>query len=146
MDQPGRHDSLLAAFEKSEVDLAEVAPIVTKLHPADAAELFGELDGDSRWGFFALLDNSQKTELISHLPHSDAAAALTHLPSSEHVLIINALSDDDLVDILQEMDPTQRSRCLHLLPESKKKVAKTLLLYPEDSAGGRMTTALAAVQ
>ncbi len=138
------NDELRDALESGAHELSDA--LADRVHPVDAAGLFSELDEEARRAMVAAFDHEQIAALISHLAAPDVAAVLRIVPVTEEGRIFSELEDDDLVDILQDMEPPQRKHCLKLLPDSKKRIAHQLLRYPEDSAGGRMTTNLATLR
>ncbi|CAN5392811.1 magnesium transporter [soil metagenome] len=120
--------------------------LADRLHPADAARLFSELDEGGKASMVEVFDHEQTAAMISHLSAADVGTLLRMVPVQEEGQILAELEDDDLVDILQDMDGRQQKHCLKLLPDSKKRIAHQLLRYPEDTAGGRMTTNLATLR
>jgi len=118
---------------------------VTEIHPADISLCFSKLEEAQQRAFTLALPPQKIAELLPYLPTSEASEVLAWRPSSEHAAIFDQLNDDDLVDLLQSLKIGQSRAAIHLLPESKKALAQSLLSYPEDTAGGRMTTNFATV-
>lgn len=118
---------------------------LVKLHPADLAEILGDLHGKERKHLFNSLDKEV------------AADALQEMEDEDQVSIINSLSDEHASDILEEMDPDDAADLLTELPKDRAEEllglmekdeaeeVKGLLSYPEESAGGIMTTEYVAL-
>lgn len=144
MEVIDRHEQVQAALESG--DDAAIRAEAGALHPADAAGILTDLDDDQRRQFVNALPVELLARLIAYLPDPDLVQVLGFLSLGQQARILNELPDDDLVDVLQSFEEDERNRLLRFLPDSKKQLAHQLLHYPEDSAGGRMTTALAAVR
>ena len=118
---------------------------LSKLHPADIAEIVGQLGGRDREAIFASLDDELAADVVEE--------------SSDEVQrqILNRLDDERAADILEEMDPDEAADLLGDLPEERREQliskmeaeeaedVEELLSYEEDTAGGLMTTEYVAV-
>ncbi|HEV2122966.1 MAG TPA: CBS domain-containing protein [Chloroflexota bacterium] len=113
---------------------------LARLHPADIAELIGEL------GY------RQSEEVVASLDDSTAADVVENLPEELQSALLTTLSDDKAADILEEMEPDVAADILASLPRSEahdlleamepEEAADVsrLLEHPADTAGGLMTT------
>ena len=133
-------EALRSGDERRALELCE------ELHPADAAAVFESLDGTERGRFAEYISNEAIALIVSFLPPADAVDLLENLKSRDQSEILNDLPDDVTVDLLQEVEPGERQDFFLKLSDRKKTVAKSLLQFPEESAGGRMTTAMATVR
>ncbi len=115
-------------------------------HPADIAESYDGLAPEDRSALPGTLGEATLLEVITFLSPASGLDLLRRCTESIQTVLLDRLPADDLVDILQEAGNARRTRLLQLLPDSKKRIARSLLDYPPDSAGGRMTTALAAIR
>ncbi|MCJ7703591.1 MAG: magnesium transporter [Anaerolineales bacterium] len=110
-----------------------------ELHPADQAEIFN------------LLDDTEQTTLLQHLDISSTADLFDELEDEETLEAAESLSLERLADVLDEMDPDEAADLLGDLPPKQAEEALAqmddpedvipLLGYPDETAGGRMTTA-----
>ena len=69
----------------------------------------------------------------------DTKRFLTHATGEEVTEIIEEMSDDDRTELFDELPATTVKRLLLALSPEERKLANTLLGYPEDSAGRIMT-------
>jgi flagellar motility protein MotE (MotC chaperone)/sporulation protein YlmC with PRC-barrel domain len=118
---------------------------IARLHPADIAKLVEELA------------YPQASEVLASLEDDVAADTVEELEPSLSTAIISSLSPEDAADILDEMDPDDAADLLGELPEDQAQgllkemeaeeaaQVQRLLTYPDDSAGGMMTTDFVAV-
>ncbi|HLZ07821.1 MAG TPA: CBS domain-containing protein, partial [Chloroflexota bacterium] len=133
------------ASDVSQVKLTIPHNKIARLHPADIAELVAELA------------YPQASEVLASLDDDVAADTVEELETSHATAIISSLSPSDAADILEEMDPDDAADLLGELPEAQARGllkemeaddaanVQHLLTYPEDSAGGLMTTDVIAV-
>lgn len=117
--------------------------LLQTLHPADQAEIFQTLEPD------------MQIALLRAMPVEDAAELLRELDEREAAEVADDLSPERLAHILDEMDPEDAADLLGDLPqelaqqvlqkmEEAKDVAP-LLQYPDDTAGGLMSTEYVAL-
>ena len=113
---------------------------VSRLHPADIADIIEELSPAERDAIFQTLDEDV------------AAQALEEIDPKLQVSILNAMESDRAADIVEEMNPDAAADLLNDLtdersdailqemePEERQDVEE-LLEFEEDTAAGRMTT------
>ncbi|MCP4848446.1 MAG: magnesium transporter [Verrucomicrobiaceae bacterium] len=127
-------------------DESRLQAICEELHPADAAAAFTTLDENLQLRFAQYLDNEALSLITGFLPAPETADLIAGLKKEDQRAILENLPDDVVADVIQEADKNLQRTYVELLSEKKKYVAETLLGYPEDSAGGRMTTAFATLR
>ncbi|MET0406560.1 MAG: magnesium transporter [Cystobacter sp.] len=127
-------DSLIAAK-----DWNALRDAFSDMDPADMAEVIEDLPADESGIIFRLL------------PRDSAALVFEYLPPSQQTEIVDTLGREQLKNLLDEMAPDDRTRLLEELPAEvtkrlltslspeQLKLARTLLGYPEKSAGRYMT-------
>lgn len=119
-------------------------------YPEDIAEQLAALSDDEFAAVFAAmqkgLDDAQFTAVLWS-GNDDVRQKLCAGLSDEKLIgLFGAMSNDDIVDILGDM-PTNRLKTLMTMMDSdNRKIIAQLLKYPEDSAGGRMTTEFIVVR
>ncbi|MEM0896571.1 MAG: magnesium transporter [Verrucomicrobiota bacterium] len=132
------------ALDSSDED--RVRGLAEDLHPADAAALFSSLDDAQREKFGHFMGNDALVLTTTFLAPESAAALVEDLTERDRKHVLNDLPDDVLADVLQELEPDDRETSFLDLTDAKKDVAKDLLQYGEETAGGRMTTAMATIR
>lgn len=76
----------------------------------------------------------------------DAADMLADLPSHEVAYLIAEMATDDAADVLQAMEQGRQDEVLEQVEPGDRAEIRTLLTYPEESAGGIMQTELVKVR
>ena len=82
--------------------------------------------------------------MLAH-PAPESADLIAGLPERDQGTILESLPDDVVTDLIQEAGDDHAQDYVELLSDEKKDAAEQLLGFPEDSAGGRMTTAYASL-
>jgi magnesium transporter len=125
--------------------------------PANRNLLTQQLDSYETIALTALGSLADAAQLLSRLRSADAAAALAQMDSTLAAEVVqqmdpsmaaSVLADvrpDDRVDILERIDPARRDSLMQRLNADDAAEVRQLENYPPDSAGGIMTTEVAAV-
>ncbi len=142
--QPVDVDTILEGLRSLSVD--RINEIAREAHPGDVEVAFERLDDSDREEVMALLPAEVLSAWADYLPAADVEKRLETLPRTEQREVLESLSDDELVDLLQEMEEEDRPQYIELLGEEKRQVSEDLMRYPEETAGGRMTMAMATVR
>ncbi|MGY8640869.1 MAG: magnesium transporter [Verrucomicrobiales bacterium] len=142
--QPLDVETIVEALESD--DEARIIGICERAHPGDVEEALERLDDGEREAILHMLPSDLFTsDLINYLDAGDVDKKLQTLPETEQAEVLDAMNDDELVDLLQEVSDEQRPQLIELLPEEKQAVSEELLQFQEETAGGRMTTAMGKV-
>lgn len=126
-------------------DEALVLELCAGLHHADLAELYEDVSQEERIFLTKLWGAGKFVEILAELPDTLVEEALDSFDSHEQRRILDALPDDDRVDVLQDVSEAKRHDYLNLLDEETRADTRTLLRYGEETAGGRMTTQMGKI-
>jgi magnesium transporter len=121
-------------------DQSAIRSIAQDLHYADLAHIYQEVDEERHSLFLKTIGPEIAADVIVQLPDSMIEEALDHFSPAELKILFRELSDDDRVDVLQDVGDEARLRYLGLLGPEDEELTRSLLRYDEDTAGGRMTT------
>jgi magnesium transporter len=113
--------------------------LAAELHPADLADLFLQLDSRERLTLLLLLDVDRAAEVLEELPDEVRGQLVEQLNDEEASRLILQMGADEAADVLGEL-PQDRLRGLLQRMGREAEAVEALLRYPEDSAGGLMTT------
>jgi magnesium transporter len=136
-------DELLRAVEAE--DQSAVRALAEELHYADLAKAYQELEEEKHPLFLKTLGPALAADMLVELPDSMIEEALDAFSPAELKVLFHELSDDDRVDILQDVGDEARLRFLGLLGPEDEELTRSLLKYEHDTAGGRMTTRIGRV-
>ncbi len=118
---------------------------ISELHPADVAEIISDMN------------KLESGQLLEALNMEQLADTLEEVETEFQADLVENMSDEKVADLLEEMEPDEAADLLAELPEKRSRGllslmnkedsddVRKLLSYPEDSAGGIMTTEYACV-
>ncbi|NQZ68468.1 MAG: magnesium transporter [Lentisphaeria bacterium] len=116
----------------------EVAAILSSQNAADAAELIRNLPLKLRDDALLTLAPETAADILEKLPDDLAAAAVLDMEPGPAAAIAQEMQSDDVVDLLQDVGPEHAEAILEHIDPEEAAVARQLLQYDEDSAGGLM--------
>jgi len=117
-----------------------------RFHPSDIAAILAELDDEERISVLSTLPAEIASEALAEMEREALPEELLAALGPERVgELIAELADDDAADLLRELPPEEQAAVLATLPRLEAGELRELLAYPEESAGGIMTTELVAV-
>lgn len=125
-------------------DLAGAAAIIEALRPPDQAELFAELDDDVQVTLLPELNPADSADILEKMDEEVAAELVAGLPTEIVIRIVDEMEPDEAADLLGDIRPEQARAVLAGLEDPDE--VRPLLLHPDDSAGGLMTSEFLALR
>ncbi|MDR1396774.1 MAG: CBS domain-containing protein [Desulfarculales bacterium] len=113
---------------------------LSRLHPADLADIIEDLDFPERARLFKALDIETAADILEETDTKVQLSLLSTVPDSRASDILDQMSPDEAADILQGMDQERAENILRDMEEDQAKDVRTLLTHDQKSAGGLMTT------
>ena len=110
------------------------------LTPSEVARALTRLDIHERHDLLVLLKPDAAADLIEELADAHAADIMEALGAHEAAAIADELESDHRADILGEMAEQDAERILQAMDPEEAEDARSLLQYPDDTAGGIMVT------
>ncbi len=114
--------------------------LLADLHPADIAEIINGLDLDEAKYLFNLLNTGMASEVVTEIDENLREKILQEIDTQKIATIVDELDTDDATDIVSELPDTIAQEVLDAIDKEDSAEVKQLLKYPEDSAGGIMTS------
>ena len=120
---------------------------LSKMHPADIAELCDELSEEEARFLYRQLDNEKAAEALTEMDEDLRNDLLEDLPSEVVAKrFVNYMDTDDAVEIIRDMDEEKQEEILsHIKDIEQAGDIVDLLQYDEDTAGGLMSTEMVVV-
>ncbi len=118
---------------------------LAELHPADLATIIDQLAPRDRAGVLASLDDEAVADAIEEMEPDTQVEVLEDLAPERAADILEEMSPDDAADLVADLSDEARDEILALMEAEEKTEVQELLAYPEDTAGGIMTTEFVAV-
>ena len=110
------------------------------LHPADIADIVEEMTADERQAVFEQLDVETAAETLGEVEPEMQVAIVGDLDEERAADILEEMDPDEAADLLQDLPEARREELVDLMDKEEAEDVEELLTYPEDSAGGIMTT------
>lgn len=123
----------------AERKLSILKEILSDWTPADIADLIVDLPEQDKVIVFRVLPVDLATDTFEHLEFDTQEELLKAMGNEEVAAILNDMSPDDRTALLEELPGTSAKRLIQLLSAEERKIAQTLLGYPENSVGRLMT-------
>jgi magnesium transporter len=130
----------------AERQLSILKEILSDWTPADIADLIIDLPAQDKVIVFRVLNVDLAADTFEHLEFETQEELLKAMGHEEVAAILNDMSPDDRTALFEELPGTSAKRLIQLLSADERKVAQTLLGYPENSVGRLMTPEYIAVK
>jgi magnesium transporter len=135
-------DRLRVALEGHDIEKA--LRILESLRSPDQAEVFSELDEHQQSALLPKLNPSQSADILEELEDREAAGLLASLPTEAAIRIVDEMEPDEAADVLSDVPHPMVKRILQGLEDPEE--VRPLLLHPENTAGGLMTSEFLALR
>ena len=119
-------------------DFKKLKEELESMHPVDIVDAFEELDRKQQTLVFRLLAKEEAAEVFTDMKSDMRADLINALTDSELEEVMDEMYVDDTVDVLEEMPANVVDRLLMATDEETRRKINALLQYPEDSAGSIM--------
>ena len=119
---------------------------LAQLHPADLADILEDLAPRDRAGVLASLDDESLADAVEEMEPEAQVDILEDLSPERAADILEEMSPDDAADLVADLDQETRDEILSHMERDEAEEVQELLGYPEDSAGGLMTTEYIALE
>jgi len=116
-----------------------------ELHPADIAEIISDMSHTESGKLLDTLDLEHLADALEEVEPDFQASLVQGMPDEKVADVLEEMSPDEAADLLAELPPERSEDLLELMQDEEAKDVRLLLSYPEDSAGGMMTTDVATV-
>jgi magnesium transporter len=119
-------------------DFSAVLKMLREMHPADQAKLFFSMKPEQREVLLKKLEIPEIADIFDELDDSQTLRAARDLPLPFLADIINDMDPDEAADLLGDLTGRDVRQTISMLEEPQEILP--LLRYPDETAGGRMTT------
>ncbi len=116
---------------------------IVQLPPADVAAILNDLDHHTSAALMGTFSNEALADALEESPTDVQVTVLSHLAPERAADILEEMDPDEAADLLADLPEQTSEQLLALMEDDDAAEVRSLLLYPEDSAGGIMTTEFA---
>ncbi|MCH3961345.1 MAG: magnesium transporter [Solobacterium sp.] len=122
-------------------EAAELADYIEDFNAVDIAQLLPELSDEQVWKLCSLLETENLAKVLEQAEDEQAVRMAESITNDELIEVFSYMQKDDIADLIGEIPDAQRKMLIKQMQVRDRNAVQTLLQYPEDSAGGIMTTA-----
>jgi len=119
---------------------------ITELHPADLAEIISDLSHVESSRFLESLDMKTLADTLEEVEPDFQASLVERMPNEKVADVLEEMAPDEAADLLAELPQDRSQELLELMEDEEAEDVRKLLAYPEDMAGGIMTTEFIAIR
>ncbi len=116
-----------------------------KLHPADIAEIVDQLSINDSITILNSLDEEVAADALEEISPERQVSLFEEMETKRAADLLEEMSPDDAADLIGDLSDDRAQELLELMDPEEAKDVEHLLKYPEDTAGGVMTTEFASV-
>ncbi len=125
-------------------DLVGAVSIIEALRPPDQADVFGELPPQQQEELFPQLKVEDAADILEELEDEEAAELATRLDVGALAPILDEMAPDEAADLLGDLLPEQVTQAMAQMADPDE--VRPLLLHPDETAGGLMTSEFLALR
>lgn len=135
---------LADAIEREDHD--GVSALIEELHPAEVAALLESLPQRDRDVVWARLDPEQHGDVLAEAEDAVRASRMVQMDPGQLAAVASDVDVDDAADILQDLPSERVEEVLRAMDHQDRQRLESVLVYPEDSAGGLMNTDVVTIR
>lgn len=124
----------------SEKKYSKLREMLSEMNPADIAQILEDVPERELPVIFRILPKGLAAEVFVEMDSEMQQLLIEAFSDTELREVMNELFMDDTVDIVDEMPAIVAKRILRQTDPNTRKMINQLLAYPDDSAGSIMTT------
>ena len=144
IDKAKLTEQLLAAVESHNIE--HIKELFSHLVAEEIAEILESTPIRERQVLWEAVNSDQQGEILTHTNDEVTANLLKSLATHEIIEIAEDLETDDIADIAQSLALSDQQTLLDSLDEDNRAAVEMALTYPEDTAGGLMSTDFISVR
>lgn len=124
----------------AQVQLSVKESKLARLHPSELAEVISDLSKREAAAVIHQLDDETAADAFEHLEPDVRKSLIEDIGTERAADIIEEMEADDAADLLSDLPEEQQTELLAEMDQSTAVELRELVKYPEDTAGGLMTT------
>jgi CBS domain-containing protein/sporulation protein YlmC with PRC-barrel domain len=113
---------------------------LSKMHPADLADILEDMDSEQRNKIFESLDDNLAADTLEEIEPEIQADILQTLSQEKASDVLEAMPNDEIADILDEVDEETAEKLLMHMEQDDAKEVRELMGYEDETVGSIMNT------
>jgi len=127
-------------FSNLNIKLSKSYAKLHTLHPSDLADILEDLGKKSSTSVFSALDEEKAADVLEEMETQTQIHIIESLPVNKAADVLEKMPADEVADILDEIGDEKAEMLLKEMDSESSQEVRDLLEYPDNSAGGLMTT------
>ncbi len=127
-------------FSNLNIKLSKSYAKLHTLHPSDLADILEDLGKKSSTSVFSALDEEKAADVLEEMETQTQIHIIESLPVNKAADVLEKMPADEVADILDEIGDEKAEMLLKEMDSESSQEVRELLEYPDNSAGGLMTT------
>jgi len=138
-------DVNLIALRLSRLNFVEAFAELAELHPADIADVVGQVGPRERAAVLAALNTGLAADTLQEMDEELRTAALQEMPLARAAAVLEQIETDEAADILAGLPDDLAQELLARLPDDREVALRGLASHPEHTAGALMSAEFVAL-
>jgi magnesium transporter len=127
-------------YSNLNIKLSKSYAKLNTLHPSDLADILEDLGRKSSTSLFSALDEEKAADVLEEMEPQTQIHIIESLPVDKVADLLEKMPADEAADILDEIEDDKVELLLREMDSESSQEIRELLEYPDNSAGGLMTT------
>lgn len=127
-------------FSNLNIKLSKSYAKLNTLHPSDIADILEDLGKKSSTSVFSALDEEKAADVLEEMETDTQVHIIESLPVPKAADVLEKMPADEAADILDEIEDEKAEQLLKEMDSEVSQEVRELLEYPDNLAGGLMTT------
>lgn len=127
-------------FSNQNIKLSKSYAKLHTLHPSDIADILEDLGKKTSTSVFSALDEEKAADVLEEMETQTQVHIIESLPVNKAADVLEKMPADEVADILDEIEDEKAEMLLKEMDSESSQEVRELLEYPDNSAGGLMTT------
>lgn len=136
-------DEIKGLIEKG--DLSGIEMLLSDLHPSGIGRVLMALEGHEAVEVFKRLKPDLASEVLLEVDERLRKTLMSSISPRELIEVLDGMETDDAADVISELPVKDARQVLDGLDRKESLEVQKLLIYPEDTAGGKMQAELVSV-
>jgi CBS domain-containing protein/flagellar motility protein MotE (MotC chaperone) len=111
---------------------------LSKLHPADLADILEAMDEDYRTKVFESLDENLAADTLEEIEPEIQKDLIENISQTKAAEVFDSMPNDEIADILDEVDKETAEKILMSMEKEDAEEVRDLMKYEEESVGSLM--------
>ncbi len=122
-----------------------ITKLLNELHAADIGRTLSALEESEAIELFKYLSPELASEVLLEIDERLRKTLISSISSEELIEVVDEMETDDAADIISKLTDEDARQILDGIGESEAQAVQKLLVYPEDTAGGKMQAEMVSV-